>query len=105
MTRNTDFDDLLNRYLKGRVSDFEREKIDAWMNVMKSVEQDKKALRHEDEDELFILITNETYQVKDILTFKPAAWQHQRVKNYEVQTVAGIAFVILLLFFAWIIFG
>jgi len=50
------FDRLLERYLTDDVSEQERIKIDAWLDMMKTGGMTDLALTREDEDTLFVKI-------------------------------------------------
>ena len=46
---NTNFDNLLKRYLKGETSEEETIKIEAWLDIMKTENTDHLELSEEDE--------------------------------------------------------
>lgn len=55
--KKTNFDKLLERYLKGKVSEEERIKLEAWMEVNKTDNPDDRELSPEAEEQLFLKIT------------------------------------------------
>jgi|GEM_PF-4297032 len=102
---NADFDNLLDRYIKGRVSASEREMIDTWMTVMKNVPPEKKVLTYEDESELFRLFTSETSTTMDIISFQPIAWQPRTaVSNSGIRIAIAVIVLLGVLLVAWILF-
>jgi transmembrane sensor len=79
----SNFDKLLDRYVSGQVSEEERIKIEAWLEVV-NVTKDKEdlTLRPEDEERLFARITSAAYGVDEVISYRPARynfgrWFHQ----------------------------
>lgn len=75
LTPNTmaksDFDQLLHRYLSDQVTDQERIKIEAWLDVMKTHDTEDLELSKEDEDRLFQKITSKSDSVMDVISIVP----------------------------------
>ena len=69
----SNFDDLMERYLNNQVSDAERKKIEAWLEVMKSEETTEMTLTPAEEEILFKKIKAKRDEVKDVVAFRPVA--------------------------------
>ena len=68
----SNFDQLLQRYLTGQVTEQERVKIEAWLDVMKTRNTtDDLELSKDDEDKLFRKITSNTDSVADVISLVP----------------------------------
>ncbi len=67
----TDFDKLLDRYVTGDVSEAERIKIEAWLDVMKAEKGNDLRLSKEDEDTLFQKIKSNSGNLDEIISFRP----------------------------------
>lgn len=66
MTKS-DFDRLLERYLNGEISDEERIKLEAWLDVAKTKSSESAALSREAEDQLFRRITSNLDNLDEIV--------------------------------------
>lgn len=66
----TNFDQLLERYLTGEVSEQEKIKLEAWLEVRKTNASVNLELSKEEEERLFQKIISSRDNVKDITTFK-----------------------------------
>lgn len=69
---NTNFDQLMKRYLTGQVSEQEKAKIEAWLEVMKTEDTTDLELSKEDEENLFQRIVSSKDNVKEIEAFFPS---------------------------------
>lgn len=65
----SNFDHLLERYLSGQVSEAERIKIEAWLDVMKTEEGADLELETAEEEKLFQKITSNISNVEEIIAF------------------------------------
>jgi ferric-dicitrate binding protein FerR (iron transport regulator) len=75
----SDFNQLMERYLKGDVTEQEKGKIEAWLDVMKTRDLGDLELAKDDEDRLFRKITANLENVDEIVKIVPAAqWRHGR---------------------------
>lgn len=90
----SDFHRLLERYVKGEVTDQEKAKIDAWLNVLESEKISDANLSKEDEDKLFREITNNLSNVDRIVTFRPASWQRSRRSRWVLGVAASIFLIV-----------
>lgn len=69
----TNFDQLLERYLNGQLTEHEKIKLEAWLNVVKTKYKQELVLSKEDEDRLFSKITNKIDNLDEVITFRPAS--------------------------------
>lgn len=69
--KKSNFDRLLERYLTGQVSEAERIKMEAWLDVMKTEEGSDLELDDADEEKLFQKITSNIGNVEEIFAFRP----------------------------------
>lgn len=90
---NTNFDELLKRYLKGEVTEAERIKIEAWLDVMKTESTDDLELSARDEEKLFRKIVSKKDNVREIQAFVPP----QRIPATSWLTGIAATFLILML--------
>jgi ferric-dicitrate binding protein FerR (iron transport regulator) len=91
----SNFDKLLDRYISGQVSEEERIKIEAWLEVVSVTEgKEDLTLRPEDEERLFARITSSAYGVDEVASYRPG--QH-KVRVWFNQPYVRIAAAILLM--------
>jgi transmembrane sensor len=69
--KKTNLDRLFQRYLTGQVTEQERLKIEAWLDVKKTDEGTNLVLDEEDEEKLFQKITSKLNDVKEVIEFRP----------------------------------
>ncbi len=67
----TNFDQLLDRYLNGQLPEREKNKLEAWLNVVKTKYKKELVLTPEDEDRLFAKITDKIDNLDDVVSFLP----------------------------------
>src|SRR5690348_3960311 len=67
----TNFDQLIERYLKGEVTDLERNKIEAWLDANKARNGKSFVGSKQDEEELFRKITSNINNTSEILAYEP----------------------------------
>jgi ferric-dicitrate binding protein FerR (iron transport regulator) len=97
----SDFDKLLERYLAGQVSEQERLKIEAWLNVMKT--EDKYSdleLSREDEDRLFLKITANVDNVDEIIALTTRG-KKISVTGWVMRIAAGLLIMSLVSYGGW----
>jgi len=93
--KKTNFNRLLKRYLNGQVSEEERRKLEAWLDVMKTAEGSTLELEEEDEERLFRKITSNITNVEEVIAFRPQGSKMRTLlSNHWFQFAA--AFVLLL---------
>ena len=70
--KRTNFDDLLHRYVTGKVTEQEKAKIEAWLDVKKTDEGADMTMTEADEERLFRLISSNVDEGK-VKAFRPEA--------------------------------
>jgi transmembrane sensor len=95
----SDFDQLLERYLTGQVSDQERIKIEAWLEVMKTDTLHDLTLTKKDEERLFGEITRHAYGNDEEIPLPDVrkAWTFGVV----IRMAASIALVLTMTYAGW----
>jgi transmembrane sensor len=83
----SNFDQLLQRYLTGQVTEQERTKIEAWLDVMKTEDNSDLELSKEEEDRLFQKITSESSNVDEVISLVPPKRSNW---NYWLKIAAAI---------------
>jgi transmembrane sensor len=96
----TNFDRLLKRYLTGQVSESERIKIEAWLEVMKTEDTKSLELSKEDEERLFQKIVSQKDNLKEIESFKPFKAVSREISRsgWILRIAASIAAVVLIIY-------
>jgi ferric-dicitrate binding protein FerR (iron transport regulator) len=97
----SDFDKLLERDLAGQVSEQERLKIEAWLNVMKT--EDKYSdleLSKQDEDRLFQKITANVDNVDEIIALTSRG-KKISVAGWVMRIAAGLLIASLVSYTTW----
>lgn len=100
--RTSNFDDLLYRYLTGKVSPDERIKMEAWLDVVRTRHDADLKLTKADEERLFNKITNQMSRVDEIVSFVPEPYRE--VRFYQTQwfrVAASIAVIVAFAFVLW----
>ncbi|AYB32024.1 FecR family protein [Chryseolinea soli] len=99
----SNFDDLLKRYLTGNVSESEKVKIEAWLDIMKTEDTHDMDLSQDDEEQLYQRIVSKRDNTKEIESFNPL--KHQRKKNsiigWAFRIAASIVVVTLFVYSVW----
>lgn len=91
--KKTNFDDLLRRYVTGNVTDQEKAKIEAWLDVKKTDEGADMVLDDADEEKLFQLISK-NINTEKIKAFRPS--QHHSRQLFTQRWLQVAATVLLL---------
>ena len=89
----TDFDKLLDRYVTGEVSEAERIKIEAWLDVMKAEKGNDLHLSKEDEEMLFQKIKSSSDNLDEVISFRP---ENYRPRSFFRKNGFRIAATLLL---------
>jgi ferric-dicitrate binding protein FerR (iron transport regulator) len=96
----TNLDHLLKRYLNGQVSEAERIKIEAWLDVMKT--EGDLNLDKDDEERLFQTITSNVENVNEVIAFRP---QRSNAKNfyshYGLKLAAAVFLLLVVAYAIW----
>lgn len=88
----TNFDDLIERYVTGQLSEQEQIKMDVWLDIMKSTDSTDLDLSAEDEEKLYHKITSSESNVDDIRAFRP--WRRPiSVVGWVGRIAAGLLLV------------
>src|SRR5678816_2437166 len=69
--KNTNFNDLLQRYLNGSVSEEEKIKLEAWLDARKDEDTKHMLLSEVEEEHLFQKISSRIDNVEEIKTLYP----------------------------------
>lgn len=67
----TNFDRLLKQYLRGQLSEPEKIKLEAWMDVMKTEKNTDLEMSKEDEEKLFQKISGNLDNIEEVVAFRP----------------------------------
>ena len=100
--KKSNLDLLMHRYITNQVSELERIKIEAWLNVMKAERATELELSTEDEERVFQKMTNNLDNVEDVIALFP---RQPRIKlffaNQWVQIAASVLVVLSVSFVIW----
>ena len=93
---------MLDRYLKGELTDTERIKLEAWLDLMKTDTVKERELSRADEEKLFQRITNNVGSVEDVTGYRPP-YHNKRsfLSKAWLQIAASLLFVVGLGFTSW----
>ncbi len=93
----TNFDRLLQRYLHGQLSESERIKFEAWLDVMKKEKNTALEISKEDEEKLFQKITSNLDNIDEVIAFRP---QQGKLRSLFANRWFRVAASLLILFVA-----
>ena len=100
----SDFDQLLLRYVTGKATEDEKRKMDAWLDAVGDEPEKMQHLNKEDEDELYRRITSNVFTAEDVLELKSRLVKSplflQRRARRRSTWISGIAATILFLVMA-----
>lgn len=100
--KKSNLDLLMHRYLTNQVSELERIKIEAWLNVMKAERRTEFELSKEDEERVFQKMTNNLDNVDDVIALYP---KQPRLKVFFthqwVQIAASVLVLLSISFTIW----
>lgn len=100
--KKSNFDSLMERYLAGNVTPYERRKIEAWLEVMKTERSTDLELTTEDQERLFKKITSTTSGVDDIIALHPKPSRVKRFFSQQwVQVAASVVILLSVSFVGW----
>jgi transmembrane sensor len=97
--QRSDFDRLMERYLRGEVSEQEKLKIEAWLEVMATEDTADVELSPQDEDRIFRKLTSSVTGVKDVIALRPR--KKLRPDQWMMRIAASLVIVCLLTYFGW----
>lgn len=97
--QKSDFDQLMERYVTGQVSEQERKKIEAWLDVMKTEDNTDLELSDEDEARIFQKLTSNQTTVDDVLALRPK--RKARLDRWMLRIAASLVIVSLVSYTVW----
>jgi len=98
----SNFDRLLERYTKDQVSEEEKNKIEAWLDLAKTESKRNFIWEKEDQEELFKKITSNIDHVDEILSFKPKKARSMSISNGGLLGIAAaVVLVIIASYVIW----
>jgi transmembrane sensor len=89
----SDFHRLMERYVKGDVTEQEKLKIETWLNVLKAENISDAQLSKEDEDALFLQLISKINNTDKIVAFRPSGWTKKNKTKWALGIAAGIVMV------------
>lgn len=89
----SDFHRLMERYVKGEVTEQEKRKIETWLNVLKSEHISDAELTRQEEDTLFRQITSNLESVDKVVSFRPSSHKKKNRTNWVLGIAAGVVLV------------
>ncbi len=97
--QKSDFDQLMERYVTGQVSEQERKKIEAWLDVMKTEDNTDLELSDEDEARIFQKLTSSQTTVDDVVALHPK--RKARLDRWMLRIAASLVIVSIVSYTAW----
>ncbi|NOS93031.1 MAG: DUF4974 domain-containing protein [Cyclobacteriaceae bacterium] len=97
----SNFDHLLQRYLTGQVTDEEKAKLEAWLEVMKTEDTTHLELTPEEEAHLFQKITSKIESGKPVAAFRPEQIRKQKSNQWMMRIAASVVLVLTATFLIW----
>lgn len=95
----SDFDRLMERYVRGEVSEDERLKIEAWLEMIGKPETPDVELSREEEDRIYSKLTSRFGEVRDVPV--PHVLRKLRPDQWIVRVAASLVFISLISYFGW----
>lgn len=99
----SEFDRLLERYLTKNISDQEKNKLEAWLDVMKVEDTKHLELSKEDENRLYHKITSNINNLQEVISFRPQIMAKPKTDRWIWAMAASVALitttVLLILYF------
>lgn len=95
----SEFELLMERYVRGQASDLERKKIEAWLDVIGSEDNTYMELTKEEEDRIFHKLTSNVTSVDDITALKPN--KKARLDQWMIRIAASLLIITLLSSILW----
>ncbi|HLT79620.1 MAG TPA: FecR domain-containing protein [Cyclobacteriaceae bacterium] len=94
----SEFDRLLERYLNDNVTEQERLKIEAWLNVAKTKRADDQELDKEAEDRLFRKITGNLDKLDELVTLEPPSRKHADITQWTLRLAAALLVLAIVIY-------
>lgn len=92
-------DHLMERYVRGEVSEAERLKIEAWLDVMGAEDNTDLELTQEEEDRIFAKLTSGAVGLTDVAKLKPR--KKARADRWLLRIAASLFVVCVLSYSTW----
>jgi transmembrane sensor len=102
---NKDFDQLMKRYLTNQVTEAEKLKIEAWLEVMKTENTDDLEMTDEDEQKLFQKIITKRDNLQEIESFKPENLKSKNDSTWILRLAAGLLLIAAIGYAGWSVFN
>lgn len=99
--KTSNFDKLMDRYLSGKVTESERKKVEAWLEVMKAERDTDLELSAEAEERLFQKITSAKEDVKDVVALYPKKPLAKLFAKQWVRVAASVVVLLSISFTVW----
>src|SRR5687767_12091879 len=99
--KKTNLVDLMQRYITGQVTDQEKRKIEAWLDIKKTDEGQDFLLSPEDEERLFRKITSNIENEDTIKTFRPYGGTRKLFSNRWLQVAASLMILVMASYIVW----
>lgn len=104
--KKTNLDRLLQRYVTGQVTEQEKKKIEAWLDVKKTDEGSDMTLDEADEERLFRKITASIDNVEEIKSFRPGQDKSRSLfSNRWFRIAATLLILVAAAYTVWFIAG
>jgi transmembrane sensor len=100
--KKTNLDSLLHRYITGQVTEQEKIKIEAWLDIKKTDEGTDLVLDEADEERLFRKITSNITHVEEIKAFRPVHETRSVFSNRWLQVAAAVLIMVAASFSIWL---
>lgn len=97
--QKSDFDRLMERYAKGEVSEEEKAKIEAWLEIIARDDNSDLELSPEAEDRIYHKLTSSFTRVEDVAELRPT--RKIRPDQWMVRIAASFVIVSLVAYGAW----
>lgn len=97
--QKSDFDHLMERYVRGEVTEQERVKIEAWLEVQKTDDNTDLEMNKEDEDRIFQRLKDKFTSAEDVVKLKPN--RKLRLDQWIVRIAAALTIISVLSYGVW----
>lgn len=103
--KKTNLLDLMQRYVTGQVTEKEKAKIEAWLDIKKTDEGADLVLSPEDEERLFRKITSDIADEEEIRAFRPSGKGRRLFSNRWLQVAATLIILAMASYTVWFFAG
>jgi len=95
--KKTEFDQLLDQYLNGTIAQHEKQKLEAWLDMMKGEDTKDLKLSPEQEQDLFKKITANLDNMDEVINFRPPTATPKSNSRIYWAMAASVALAMLVL--------